>query len=628
MSQALSRHADEAFDEVGREMGARGQQIAEKMFKALTEKGADNRETRRPITLGEICDVTEAGVVEIVSVIEKFRAPGRSFLTPQAGAPLDADSLIDISHESLIRGWKGRENENGEKEKRLSEWVEEEARSARIYVRLADTAVLHHDGQAGLWRDPDLKLALDWQEKQRPNRHWARRYHPEFDLAMDFLRASQQRQREEVIERESAQQERLKQAEALAEAQRQRLEDQALSASRLRRFLSALIVAALLALMAAGLAFSAYRIADAEKANANGQKEIADGIAYDANMNLARSELDNGNLTRGLELIDVYLPQDNIRSFYWYYLWRQNHNERSTFKGHGDYVSSVIFSPDGQTLASGSADKTVKLWDTKTGKELVTFKGHGDRVSSLAFSPDGRTLASGSLDKTVKLWDAKTGQELVTLKGHGDHVYSVAFSPDGRTLASGGLDTTVKLWDTKTWQELTTLKGHGGHVSSAAFSPDGRTLASGSEDDTLKLWDTKTGRELATLKGHEGNVYSVAFSPDGRTLASGSADKTVRLWEVKTARELASLKGHGLYVLSVIFSPDGRTLASGGLDKMVKLWDAKTGQELATFKGHRSTVHSVAFSPDGRTLASGSADGTVKLWRGAMDEEIARQRNK
>ncbi len=497
MSQALSRHADEAFDEVGREMGARGQQIAEKMFKALTEKGADNRETRRPITLGEICDVTEAGVVEIVSVIEKFRAPGRSFLTPQAGAPLDADSLIDISHESLIRGWKGRENENGEKEKRLSEWVEEEARSARIYVRLADTAVLHHDGQAGLWRDPDLKLALDWQEKQRPNRHWARRYHPEFDLAMDFLRASQQRQREEVIERESAQQERLKQAEALAEAQRQRLEDQALSASRLRRFLSALIVAALLALMAAGLAFSAYRIADAEKANANGQKEIADGIAYDANMNLARSELDNGNLTRGLELIDVYLPQDNIRSFYWYYLWRQNHNERSTFKGHGDYVSSVIFSPDGQTLASGSADKTVKLWDTKTGKELVTFKGHGDRVSSLAFSPDGRTLASGSADKTVRLWEVKTARELASLKGHGLYVLSVIFSPDGRTLASGGLDKMVKLWDAKTGQELATFKGHRSTVHSVAFSPDGRTLASGSADGTVKLWRGAMDEEIA-----------------------------------------------------------------------------------------------------------------------------------
>src|SRR5262245_9546620 len=245
MAQALSRHADEAFDEVGGEMGARGQQIAEKMFKALTEKGADNRETRRPITVGEIRDIAEASAAEVVSVIEKFRALGRSFLTPQAGTPLDADSLIDISHESLIRGWRGRENETGEKEKRLNEWVEEEARSARIYVRLADTAVLHRDGQAGLWRDPDLKLALDWQEEQRPNRHWARRYHQGYDLAIGFLQASQQRQSEEMIEREREQQEKLKQAEALAEAQRQRMEEQSRSAMR-QRFIAALIVGVLL----------------------------------------------------------------------------------------------------------------------------------------------------------------------------------------------------------------------------------------------------------------------------------------------------------------------------------------------------------------------------------------------
>ena len=179
MAEALSRHADEAFAELNDNQQA----IAEKLFKGLTEKGADNREIRRPMEVGEICELTGANEAAVIAVIEVFRREGRSFLMPPpidpltgARVPLNRESLIDISHESLIRNWE-----------RLKLWVDEEARSARIYRRLAETAVLYQEGKAGLWRDPDLGFALAWREQSNPNAMWAKRYHPEFPLAMNFL---------------------------------------------------------------------------------------------------------------------------------------------------------------------------------------------------------------------------------------------------------------------------------------------------------------------------------------------------------------------------------------------------------------------------------------------------------
>ncbi|MBC5797544.1 trypsin-like peptidase domain-containing protein [Sphaerospermopsis sp. LEGE 00249] len=288
----------------------------------------------------------------------------------------------------------------------------------------------------------------------------------------------------------------------------------------------------------------------------------------------------------------------------------------NTLTGHSSLVRSVAFSPDGQTLASGSYDNTIKLWDVATGKSIATLTGHSYLVNSVAFSPDGKTLASGSGDDTIKLWDVATGKSIATLTGHSEWVNSVAFSPDGKTLASGSLDNTIKLWDVATGKSIATLTGHSSRVISVAFSPDGKTLASGSFDNTIKLWDVPTGKSIATLTGHSDGVSSVAFSPDGKTLASGSFDNTIKLWDVATGREIATLTGHSTLVISVAFSPDGKTLAFGSHDNTIKLWDVATGKSIATLTGHSESVYSVAFSPDGKTLVSGSGDGTIKIWRG------------
>ena len=290
-------------------------------------------------------------------------------------------------------------------------------------------------------------------------------------------------------------------------------------------------------------------------------------------------------------------------------LWNLDGKEIQTFKGHsGGSVLSVAFSPDGKTIATGSAEGTVKLWNLD-GKEIQTFKGHSSWGNSVAFSPDGKTIAIGSDDKTVKLWNLD-GKEIQTFKGHSSWVISVAFSPDGKTIATGSEDKTVKLWNLN-GKEIQTLKGHSNIVSSVAFSPDGKTIATGSEDKTVKLWNLN-GKEIQTLKGHSNIVSSVTFSPDSKTIATGSAEGTVKLWNLE-GKEIQTFKGHSSSVLSVAFSPNGKTIATGSNDKTVKLWNLD-GKEIQTFKGHSQGVRSVAFSPDGKTIATGSDDNTVKLW--------------
>ena len=288
-------------------------------------------------------------------------------------------------------------------------------------------------------------------------------------------------------------------------------------------------------------------------------------------------------------------------------------NSYMRLEGHTHGVSSVSFSPDGATLASGSADRTVRLWNANTGEHLQTLTGHTDRVYDVLFSPDGNTLASGSRDGTIRVWDAATGKHIRTLTGHTHGVNSVSFSPDGATLASGSADRTVRLWNANTGEHLQTLTGYTGSVNSVSFSPDGATLASGSGDFTVRLWDANTGEHLQTL-GERNVIHSVSFSPDGATLASGSAFDTVRLWDANTGEHLQTLTGHRNIVHSVSFSPDGATLASGSRDGTVRFWDVNTGEHLQTLTGHTHMVSSVSFSPDGQVLASGSWDRTVRLW--------------
>jgi WD40 repeat protein len=283
--------------------------------------------------------------------------------------------------------------------------------------------------------------------------------------------------------------------------------------------------------------------------------------------------------------------------------------------GHTGAVWSVCVSPDGKRVLTSGADKTLRLWDGHTGKQLRVFEGHTDQIYGAALSPDGKRVLSVSIDNTVRLWDATTGKELQKMTSHASAVHSWAFATKSKALSAGYV-REMSLWDLGTGKkDDRVFIGHAVTGYCVAYSEQAKLAATCGPDLSIRLWDLETGIEVRKLTGHTQGIPSVHFSPDGKRLLSASYDSTLRIWDVESGKELKQIQAHKPHARRAAFSPDGKRIVSGGDDGAVRLWDAESGKELRKYPGHGAQVTSVAFFPDGRRIAATSWDGTARIWR-------------
>ena len=318
---------------------------------------------------------------------------------------------------------------------------------------------------------------------------------------------------------------------------------------------------------------------------------------------------------------------------------------KHTLKEHSDFITSIAFSPDGQTLVSGSEDKTIYLWDVDTGKHKQTLEGHPDEVTRVSFSPDGNTLISVSKDMTIYYWDISTGERKKTLADKGlitdqldkpEKVERVSFSPDDNLLATIGFNNTIRLWDTNTGTLIQTFssqdtdkeeKDYIKNIESVLFSPDNRTVVGLADYGKIRIWDVNTG-ERKSLSEYPSSVRKICFSPDGKTLATSIFGGIIHLWDVDTGRHKKTISSQSTDYYRTYehdfkpFSPDGKKFVFGDSSGTVYLWDADTKQELSlsgmdyNSKESRSNTRAL-ISPDSQTLASWQTqteDMNIRLW--------------
>ncbi len=634
MERALSVHANEAFDEISFEQ----KKVCEVIFKSLTEKGADNRGVRRPTSVAELARIAETTPAEVIKVVEIFRRKGRTFLTPAPGIELNGDSYIDISHESLMRVWD-----------KLRTWVEDEAASVKMYVRLADSAELYDLGKTSLWGPPDLQLAINWRDKQQPNLAWASRYNPAFERTMVYLQTSEE---EYIAEEEN----------------KVRLQKRAIRRSKIVALV--LGTAALISIGLGILALVQRQDALSAKTDAEKQKEIATEQAIEAkkqrelalqNEKLAMVQKDSAEIQRRLAVQQTLVAQYNlseadrqraiatnksIEAQEQQKLAEQNAALAKTQKDKAEAASRDAERRRMLSIAQSMAVKSEQLTTDTLLKGLLAYQAYSfnQDFTGVAYDPD----IYRAIYSAVKLFK---GDGFNVYSGHSSFIRT--FVQINGVFYSAGSDGRLIAWDAHSKvpqilnSDLSIVKKIAMHGNILYGVTDNRFFAYDLQAKTSDLYTIQPNEVKDFFVLPNGNlliVYNqyISITPDykskGRVVfKTDSRINAAKYYKHNNTLCIANLDGSIMLIQNVLddqpvqkqvasvaranwgdiaYNPHRNILGAGlgSNEGTIYLWDLNAEQPQRILRGHTAKVSSIVFSNDGKYMASSSYDGSVRLW--------------
>jgi WD40 repeat protein len=639
MSDAMSRHANEAFEE----LSPRGREICEKTFKTITEKGADNKGVRHPSSIKTIKSIVQCTGDELFEVVEKFRIAERSFITPRENIPLTDDSVIDLSHESLMRLWD-----------RLKGWVDEEAAAVNMYLRLSEASAMYQQGKTTLWRPPDLQLALNWRDQHKPTLKWAERYDPAFERAMVYLRTSEREYLAEEEKKIMLQKRQIKRTKIVAmilagaslislafmlfafiqkiqaENQKKVAQEQTIRAEIQKEKADSSRIVADTAKIHAEKSANEARLsaiqADIERRNANTQKGIAqfnEKLARE-NENIARQQTDSATRAKELALENEKLARiqkaraDTLRMLS---IGKAMSIKSLQVKGRKDLQTLLAYQAylfnNKYRGEPNDADIFAGLYNVSKQYGNVNYKvftGHKNEIKSIAFVPGKREFYTAGSDGKVLRWNLdKNDQSIQVYYSDKEIIEVLAVSPDASWLACGSDKSVIKMIPLKGNTLGFDLKGHTGNIRSLIFSFDGKYLYSASLDGKVLRWDL-AARSSRNLLTDLLQINLIDISSNGKYLAGVSKDGKVIVWDPEQSSDNFRPPTGGKIVKTVRFKPDENKLAIGYTDGRVELWDLSTKTKVAEIDAHTGEVNSIQFNTKYNQMATASTDASLKLW--------------